>query len=237
METDAFWPPNYIWNQSFCVWTDNVASITFPSSYKLSHLNMIGKPSPAVERDKRTKIRAQLVVWPAYIAVWNQRRQINGKPMGIEANFVFGLFFSSSLFQLVETDCHHFHIICPKLTHRVRRKAAAGPAGAQTGSLMESGDVRRNSFAGWHTPVASPQHKSCERDAAELLRRDCRGGGTVWVHLISAGEKMQRWPCHVSVEINQLCWMHSMHTCAHTHMGNVKASERAPYAEVHMETL
>lgn len=60
MKTDAFWPPNYVGNRS-CVWTDNVASITFPLSYKLPHLNMIGKRWTVVRRNKRRK-SAQLVI-------------------------------------------------------------------------------------------------------------------------------------------------------------------------------
>lgn len=37
------------------MWTDNVASITFPLSYKLPHLNLIGKRWTVVRRNKRRK--------------------------------------------------------------------------------------------------------------------------------------------------------------------------------------
>lgn len=61
---------------------------------------------------------------------------------------------------------------------------------AQTGSLMESWDVRRNSFVGWHPPVAP---------TAQILREGRSGSGdgaaaagTVWVHLLAARNEGKR---------------------------------------------
>lgn len=85
------------------MWTDNVASITFPLSYKLPHINMIGKRWTVVGRNKTMKEKCLIA----------DSAGIIGKT----------LFFPSSLLAVppsLSTDSHHFYITSIKLKHNMR---------------------------------------------------------------------------------------------------------------------